>query len=288
MRRWDGQTFGKQFEETASRFPGREFIVAGDRRISFRQAKEEVDRLAKGFLALGVRKGDPVAVWLPNVPEFLFAWIAAARIGAPLVPINTRYKTAEFAYILRNCDATTLVVLPEFLNIRYLDMVRSACPELGRSEPGRLSSAAFPRLRNIVCLGGAAHPGTFAYGAVLDAGDRVSETELAEAESRIRPEDDLVVVYTSGTTGNPKGAVHTHWILKNEYRVCNWRSIDENDRFLAFLPWFHVGGGFSQVCPCLITGSCLSSCRPSIRPRRCGSSPGSESRSSTGSRRTSS
>ncbi len=257
MRTWSGQTFGEQFEETAARFPENEFIVSGDLRISFRQAKEEVDRLAKGLLWLGVRKGDNLAVWLPNVPEFLFAWIAAAKIGAPLVPINTRYKAVEFSYILRNCEATTLFILPEFLNIRYLEMVESVCPELRSSEPGRLSSANFPRLRNVICVGDAPHPGAFSYRSVLDSGDAVSAGKLSEAGERIRAEDDLVIVYTSGTTGNPKGAVHTHHVLKNEYRVCNWRSLDEKERFLAFLPWFHVGGGFSQVIPCLITGSCL-------------------------------
>ncbi len=257
MRAWHGQTFGRQFDETSSRFPENEFIVSGDIRISFRQAKEEVDRLAKGLLRLGVRKGDNIAVWLPNVPEFLFAWIAAAKIGAPLVPINTRYKAAEFSYILRNCEATTLFILPEFLNIRYLEMVESVCPELRSSEQGRLSSANFPRLRNVICIDDAPHPGTFSYRSVLDTGDAVPAGVLSEAGKRIRAEDDLVIVYTSGTTGNPKGAVHTHHVLRNEYRVCNWRSLDGRDRFLAFLPWFHVGGGFSQVIPCLITGSCL-------------------------------
>ncbi len=257
MRSWSGQTFGRQFDETAGKFPDREMMVFGDRRITFGKAREEVDRLAKGMMRLGIRKGDNIALWLPNLPEFLFAWIAASKIGAPVIPINTRYKSAEFEYILRNCDATALFVIPEFLDNRYLEMVRGLIPELASAMPGQLASARFPSLRNVVCLGSERHRGTFAYGDVLDSGTHAGDRELSEAHSRIRPEDDLVIVYTSGTTGNPKGAVHTHRILKNEYRICNWRSLDETDRFLAFLPWFHVGGGFSQVCPCLITGACL-------------------------------
>jgi len=257
MKAWQGQTFGRQFEETAARFPDNEFIVTEDRRITFRHAKEEVDRLAKGLIRLGVKKGDNVAVWLPNLPEFLFAWIAASKIGAPLIPINTRYKSAEFEFILRNCDATTLFVIPEFLNNRYMEMVCGLIPELANSMPGRLASERFPSLKNVVCLSDERHPGTIAYDDVLESARHTNDRELDEAQSRIRPEDDLVIVYTSGTTGNPKGAVHTHYILKNEHRICNWRSLDQKDRFLAFLPWFHVGGGFSQVCPCLITGACL-------------------------------
>jgi fatty-acyl-CoA synthase len=257
MRRWEGQTFGQQFDETAGRFPERPMMVCGDRRITFRSAKEEVDRLARALVRLGVKKGDNIAVWLPNLPEFLFAWIAASKVGAPLIPINTRYKSAEFEFILRNCDATTLFVIPEFLNIRYMDMVRGLIPELDSCEPGQLVSGKFPSLKNVVCLGADRQPGAFAYADILESGTDADSREIDETQSRIRPEDDLVIVYTSGTTGNPKGAVHTHYILKNEYRICNWRNLGEKDRFLAFLPWFHVCGGFSQVCPCLIAGACL-------------------------------
>jgi len=257
MRVWDGKTFGKQFEETADRFPEKEIMVWGDLRISFRKAKEEVDLLARGLLGLGVKKGDKVAVWLPNIPEFLYAWIAASKIGAPLIPINTRYKAEEFGYILGNCDATTLLFMPEFLGNDYLGMVRAVCPEIDYCEPGRLVSKRFPGLKNLVSVGGVARKGAFSYRTVLESGANPGEFDLDAMERRVRADDELVIVYTSGTTGNPKGAVHTHSILKNEYRICNWRNLDENDRFLAFLPWFHVGGGFSQICPCLITGGTL-------------------------------
>lgn len=256
-RGWNGQTFGKQFEETAGRYPENEIMVWGDRRITFREAKEEVDRLAKGMLRLGVKKGDKIAVWLPNMPEFLLTWIASSKIGAPLIPINTRYKESEFGYILGNCDATTLLFMPEFLKINYLEMVRTVCPEIDSCAPGRLASKRFPFLKNIIMAGGMRREGTIPYGDVLASGAAVADRELEETERRIRVEDDLVIVYTSGTTGYPKGAVHTHRILKNEYRICNWRNLNENDKFLAFLPWFHVGGGFSQIIPCLITGGTL-------------------------------
>jgi len=257
MRTWDGQTFGKQFAETAERFPENEIMVWGDRRITFREAREEVDRLAKGLLRLGVKKGEKIAVWLPNVPEFLFAWIAASKIGAPLIPINTRYKASEFGYILGDCDATTLLFMPVFLKNHYLEMVRSVCPEMDTCAPGRLVSKNFPLLKNLVAVGGNRPAGAFSYGDVLTMGNEVARRDLDGMERRVRVEDDLIIVYTSGTTGNPKGAVHTHHILKNEYRICNWRNLDENEKFLAFLPWFHVGGGFSQVIPCLITGGTL-------------------------------
>lgn len=257
MRVWDGKTFGKQFAETANRFPENEIMVRGDQRITFRMAKEKVDLLAKGLLRLGVKKGDKIAVWLPNIPEFLITWIAASKIGAPLIPINTRYKAREFEYILRNCDATTLLFIPEFLKNDYLEMVRTVCPEIDSCAPGRLVSKNFPLLKNLIAVGGKRQEGTFAYDDVLESGRAVTKHDLDEMERRVRVEDELVIVYTSGTTGNPKGAVHTHYILKNEYRICNWRNLDENDKFLAFLPWFHVGGGFSQICPCLITGGTL-------------------------------
>jgi fatty-acyl-CoA synthase len=257
MRTWKGQTFGRQFEETAAGFSDKEFMIFGDRRITFGQARNEVNRLAKGLIRLGMKKGDNVAVWLPNLPEFLFVWLAASKIGAPLIPINTRYKSAEFSYILGNCEATTLFVIPEFLNMNYMEMVSSVIPELGGCEPGRLVSGKFPKLKNLICLGDARYPGAFSFDGILELGEGVGDRYLKETEDHIRPEDELVIVYTSGTTGNPKGAVHTHGILKNEIRICNWRNLDAGDKFLAFLPWFHVGGGFSQVCPSLITGASL-------------------------------
>lgn len=257
MRIWKKQTFGQQFDETVSQFPGNELMVDGNRRISFLAAQEEVNKLAKGLIKLGIKKGDNVAMWLPNYPEFLMMWLALSKIGAPLIPINTRYKSGELEYIVNNCDATTLFIVPEFLNINFLDMVYEICPELKECQPGNLISEKLPMLRNVICLDENRHPGTFSYKEILVLGKSVEERDLVEREKLIKPEDDLIIVYTSGTTGKPKGAVHTHFILKNEYRICNWRHITEKDRFLAFLPWFHVGGGFTQICPCLITGGCL-------------------------------
>ena len=257
MKTWQAITLGKQLDLSADEYSELEFMVYGERRFTFRQTKELVDQLAKGLMQLGVQKGDNVAVWMTNYPEFVITWFALAKAGAAMIPINTRYKTDEVRYILEQSEAKALIMADEFLNIDYIEMIYAICPELKESSPQGIKCQDLINLNHVICLSEKKYQGMHSFQDILDMGWGVDDTILLERESSINVDDNVVIVYTSGTTGRPKGAVHSHMILKNEYIITRWLNVRKGDRYLAYLPFFHVGGGFSVIFPCLLAGACL-------------------------------
>ena len=257
MKTWQAITLGKQLDLSADEYSELEFMVYGERRFTFRQTKELVDQLAKGLMQLGVQKGDNVAVWMTNYPEFVITWFALAKAGAAMIPINTRYKTDEVRYILEQSEAKALIMADEFLNIDYIEMIYAICPELKESSPQGIKCQDLINLNHVICLSEKKYQGMHSFQDILDLGLGVDDTILVERESSIKVDGNVVIVYTSGTTGRPKGAVHSHMILKNEYIITRWLNVRKGDRYLAYLPFFHVGGGFSVIFPCLLAGACL-------------------------------
>ena len=257
MRTWQEITLGNQLDWSAEEYGELEFMVHGSRRITFRQTKELVNQLAKGLMRLGVRKGDNIAVWMTNYPEFVISWFALAKAGAAMIPINTRYKTDEVQYILEQSESKALIMMDRFLNIDYIEMIYTICPEIEDVSLQRAKCQNLPNLNHVICLSEKKYPGIHSFQHILDMGQEVNDTVLLERESSINVNDNVVIVYTSGTTGRPKGAVHSHMILKNEYVITRWLGVRKADRYLAYLPFFHVGGGFSVIFPCLLTGACL-------------------------------
>jgi fatty-acyl-CoA synthase len=215
-----------------------------------------VDRLAAGLLRLGVRKGDHVAVWLPNSPEWVLSFFACARIGAPLIPVNTRYKADEVAYILAQSDARALLMTPQMWGTDYYGMLVGLAPELLGQAPGAASLAAFPALRHvIVAQSDAAPPGTTTLDSVVaGAGDLDG---LAAAEAGVSPDDLLLICYTSGTTGKPKGAMHNHKVLKQATRVGLALHVEAGDVVLAHMPFYHVAGLYMGLVPAMTLGASL-------------------------------
>src|SRR5512132_3771449 len=141
---------GNPFLHETARAGEREAIVASDRRITYAQLHREAQRVARGLLALGVKKNDKVALWLPTRPEWLFAQYGCAMIGAVVVALNTRYKAHELRYILRQSDATTLVCADHSGPVDYLETLAEVLPTLGESVPGELLTEDFPRLRRVI------------------------------------------------------------------------------------------------------------------------------------------
>ena len=257
MRTWQEITLGNQLDWSAEEYGEIEFMVYGERRFTFRQTKELVDQLAKGLIQLGIRKGDNVAVWMTNYPEFVISWFALAKAGAAMVPINTRYKTDEVRYILEQSESKVLIMADNFLNIDYIEMIYTICPELKEPSPQGIKCQNLINLNYVICLSSKKYQGIQSFQDILEMGLGVDDATLLERESSINVNDNVIIVYTSGTTGRPKGAVHSHMILKNEYVITKWLNVQKGDRYLAYLPFFHVGGGFSVIFPCLLTGACL-------------------------------
>ena len=149
---WDTLTIGESLRRTASQFPQRIALVGGDKRISFAELDRAADELAHGLRALGVGRGDQVALWITNSPEWVVCWMACARLGAVLVTVNTRYKPDEVEYILRQSDARVLIAMDRFWDIDFAGMIRDLVPELADCTPGSLNwmSPARPICRRCV------------------------------------------------------------------------------------------------------------------------------------------
>jgi fatty-acyl-CoA synthase len=246
---WGRETLPRALRRCAAQWGDKELLVFPERRATAAQFLEEVERFALGLKQLGFGPGDRLAVWLPNTLESVVAEMAVAALGGSLVFINTRYKTHEFEYVLRQSDASALLLPREFLQIDFLAMLREVCPEAAQAKKGSVASGAFPCLKKIIVAGSA--PDEFvAYEEVLRIGASTGRREdLERMETSVQPEDVVILQYTSGTTAFPKAVMLSHGqVLRNAYQMAERANIGAEDRVLSAMPMFHVGG---SVCALL-------------------------------------
>ena len=212
-------------------------------RQSFAEIARRVDEAAKGLIALGVAPGDKVCLWLNNCPEWVHLMFAIARIGAVLVPANTRFRTGDIEYLVRQGDCSTLITHDVSGPVDYLAMVRELVPESLAAPPaGPLRSERFPFLERIVTVSDREHRGTTPLPALVEAGRAVSDAALAERAARVSVDDTLFIMFTSGTTGFPKGVMRSHHLLRNQCDRMERLAITESDVVLNYLPLFHIFG----------------------------------------------
>ncbi len=208
----NAKTLGDLLDKAVAKWPNREAIVFQGERICYREFREKVGQLSKALLNIGIRKGDKVSILFSNRPEWSISEYAVDKIGAIVVPINTRYKTDELEYILKHSDSTTLIMMDQFLGIDYMVMLREICPAISKCEPGRLQSPRLPFLKNVICLSGQRYPGTYEFYELLEWGSQLkNDEELKRAQAYVDEEDIAHIPYTSGTTGFPKGVMTTHY-----------------------------------------------------------------------------
>lgn len=246
-------TIGDLLDRQAEQFGDHEALVYSayddmglNLRLSYRQFRDTVNKLAKGLLALGIEKGEHVAVWMPNLPQWIFLQMALAKVGAVIVTTNTAYRQSELEYVLRQGDITTLFFVEEVRGNQYLESLNNIIPELREIEnPAQtaVKSTALPRFKRAVLVGKTKHPGIMLYDEVVQLGESISDEALAARQASVKPQDITMVQYTSGTTGFPKGAQMTHFsIINNAYLSGLRNGFSPADKLVSPMPLFHVGG----------------------------------------------
>lgn len=247
-------TVGKLIDQVANEYPNSTAIKYTDRPFerTWSELSVEAERLAKGLLALGIKKGDHVSVWATNVPEWLLALFATAKIGAVLVTVNTSYKIFEAEYILRQSDSKALILIEGYRDTNYAQIMNSLCPMLKDSIPGKLNNPMLPKLESVIYVGENDYPGMVKWNDLYTLGDSISDEAFNEVYNSLSPEDVINMQYTSGTTGFPKGVMLTHNnIVNNGKCIGDCMKLTNDDKLCIPVPFFHCFGLVLAIMACI-------------------------------------
>ena len=252
-------TLGHMLAAMAGRHAHADALIADDRRVSYAALYREGRRFARALLALGIGKDDKVALWLPNRPAWLFAQHGCALIGAVAVALNTRYKARELAYILAQSDATALLLTDHRGPVDYLEILGEVLPGLKSAVPGELETEGFPHLRHVIVDAEDPYPGCLRLSDVLElAEDDTLDAAVERAGAAVGPDDALTILYTSGTTSFPKGAVISHRNAVPHGWYCGEvLAATPRDRVLHALPFSGTWGGLNVPLTTLSHGGAL-------------------------------
>lgn len=225
---------------------------------TYAEFRKDVDDFARSLIALGVKRGDHVAIWATNVPEWYISFLATTKIGAVAITVNTAYKIHESEYLLRQSDAHTLIMIRRHKDIDYSEIISEICPELASAQKGRLYSRRLPFLRNVVTIGFSS-PGCYSWAEALELGRAVPAAAAIERARRVNKHDVCNMQYTSGTTGFPKGVMLTHYnIINNGKAIGDCMDLSTADRLMIQVPMFHCFGIVLALTACLTHGSTMA------------------------------
>lgn len=230
-----------------------------DFRKTFSEFDEICNQVAKGFMALGIKRGDHVAMWANNLPEWVYAQFGSAKMGAVMVTVNTNFRAFELEYLLGQSDANTLILTggvrtPD----EYLKVLEQVLPELANCEPGNLKSDTLPNLKNVVYLGKEKIPGVYNWQDVMEMGKSVSDGDFQKRKDSLESDDVIMMQYTSGTTGYPKGVMLTHSnLLGNAYSMAETMGLTPEDAMCIPVPFFHCFGCVIGTMCCVVSGTAM-------------------------------
>ena len=247
------EVYGALPAEAAAAWPDQSALYFKGKDITFSELDRAIDVAARGLMALGVEAGDKVALLVTNRPEFVIAFFAALKVGAVAIPLNTRYRENDLAFVLGFSECKVLITVDRSGPVDYLSIVSAALPEVSTGKKSRTFDR-FPHLESIVVVGGAQPPGTLSWNQLNDKAAEVSAEQLARRATSVRPTDTALIIFTSGTTGTPKGVMHNHSAM----RACRDRAVlwglRPGDCTIAYLPMFHVYGLGEIIFAAMVAG----------------------------------
>ncbi len=210
---------------------------------TYPEFRDDVDTFARSLIAMGVKRGDHVAIWATNVPAWYLTFWATTKIGAVLVTVNTAYKVHELEYLLHQSDTHTLVMVDGYKDSNYIEIINKLCPELKDAEKGKpLHIKKLPFLRNIITCE-SSQPGCYSWDEAIALADSVPIEEVYRRANTINKHDVCNMQYTSGTTGFPKGVMLTHYnVVNNGKAIGDAMDLSTADRMMIQVPMFHCFG----------------------------------------------
>ena len=239
------KTIGRYFRDQVAIDPDHEFIVYPDRdlRWTYGEFNERTDNLARGLLAIGMKPGDHLGVWARNIPDWLTFMYATAKVGIVMVTVNPVYKSHELDYVLKASDMKALCVIDAYRDVDYLQIIRDLVPESLTQQRGHLTSKNYPKLENLIYMGPEKHRGFYSVPELILLGEHMPDDALAKVEAEFDNNDVVMMQYTSGTTGFPKGVMLTHRnILNNGFYIGEGQKLGPDDRVTLPVPFFHCFG----------------------------------------------
>lgn len=227
---------------------------------TFPEFRDICNQVAKGLMALGVHKGDHIAFWSHNLPQWVYTQFGSAKMGAVMVTVNTNFRAFELEYLLKQSDTNTLILTGGVREAdEYIKVINKVCPELKNCRPGELRSDKLPDLKNVVYLGQEKIPGMFTWEDILDLGRNITDQELQAREDSLEAEDVIMMQYTSGTTGYPKGVMLTHSnLLGNAQSMAEIMDLSPDDTLCIPVPFFHCFGCVIGTMCCTVSGATMA------------------------------
>lgn len=252
-------TISQLLKKSVSQYGSRDAFIFPNNKFSYSTFDQAVDALAIGFLALGLDKGDRLGIWSPNRLEWVLTQFATARIGVILVNINPAYRLSELEFSLNKVGCKALILAKKFKSSDYLDMIYTLAPEIDVCSPGELKAKKLPELKHVIVMGSVENfKGLWSFEEVHSLGGDAEKKRLLQIEKTLKPDDAINIQFTSGTTGQPKGATLSHHNIVNNANLLTDRiNLTEIDRLAIPVPLYHCFGMVMGVLGAVSKGAAM-------------------------------